>query len=258
MKWKIWLAVLAALAIMASASFADTLTGGSGGFQAYQIPNQDGTPYWDGISWDAGTAATVGNFLTTTGWFSTNQNTFSPGLTNPQWWGNNDGTAATTMSFTPTPNSGATTTILVEVAGYAGTNTFGWYLSSDHVRHELFTGSNAAPNSNNFTPSGAYGFYIGVGGTYYYMDSASNSADQNQQHFAIFRPLVGDSYANSFFIGAEDLPIGSGDKDFQDMIVRVSPAGGSGHVPLPPSALLLGSGLLGLLALGRRRRNGKS
>ena len=259
MKWRILLALVAALAIMASGAYADTLTGSSGGFQPYPSPlTYNNIPYWDGASSD-GTHANIGNFLTATGYFS-GDTTLTPPLSIPQWFGNPDtnGTAATTMSFTPTNPNGSISGILIEVAAYSGTNTFGWYLASDPgTRHELFAGSDSAGDiSATFTPGGAYGFYIGVGSgstqTYYYMDSTKNSSDKNYQHFAIFQDV--NNYPGDFFIGCEDLPIGSfcgaGDKDFQDMVIKVSP----NPVPLPPSVLLLGSGLLGLLVLRRSKR----
>lgn len=287
MKWKILLTLVAALAIMASGAYADTLVGAGGGWQTYVPPDQNNTPYWDGNSSDNDSTpqtklqpATIGNFLTKTDWFAATgggaaYNTYSPGLTTPNWWGNGNAAVAN-MYFTPVPlDSGSKVKILVEVAGYASTNTFGWYLQADVAggitaaeRHELFPGS-AGPGTGavEFIPGGDYGFYIGVGdkyttgpkaGTqpiYYYMDSLYNSSgDTTAQHFAVFRPLANDIYSNSFFIGAEDLPWCNSDKDFQDMVVKITPSSGSGLVPLPPSALLLGSGLLGLLILRRSKR----
>jgi hypothetical protein len=269
MKWKILLTLVAALSIMASGVYADTLVGSSGTWQAYVTPNQNNKPYWDGNSSDASTSATVGDFLTNTGYFHNNLLYPSPGLTDPQWWGNaittnssgketGGGTAAATMYFQPTTTSGGDiATLLVEVAGYASTNTFGWYLTTTPSdRHQIFPGSAGAGTvSAVFTPTGNYGFYIGVGSganqTYYYMTSSNNVADKNIQHFAVFRP---SDTGNIFYIGIEDLPWCSSDKDFQDMVVRVTPAGGGNEVPLPPSALLLGSGLLGLLIMRRSKR----
>ena len=87
------------------------------------------------------------------------------------------------------------------------------------------------------------------------MQSALNSSDGNNQHFAVFRPMGADAlrFSDTFFIGAEDLPICSSDKDFNDMVVKITNV----NVPLPPSALLLATGLagLGIQGWGRRRRS---
>ncbi len=219
MKWKILLTLVAALAIMASGAYADTLVGTPGEWQTYADPQSKRTRL-TGMAIHRTTTctaqqskpATIGNFLTKTDWFAATgggaaYNTYSPGLTTPQWWGKTNGTADANMYFQPSLDTGAKVTILVEVAGYAGTNTFGWYLQTSpritQRRHELFTGS-AWPwdeNLSSFTPGGDYGFYIGVGdkyttgpeaGTqpiYYYMDSSYNSSgDTTAQHFAVFRP----------------------------------------------------------------------
>jgi hypothetical protein len=260
MKWKILLALVAALAIMASGAYADTLTGDSSSFQSYPASlAYNNVPYWDGVSSD-GTQANIGNFLTETGYFTPPNQGLSPNLKNPQWFGNGDGSAATTMSFTPTNPNGSVSEILIEVAAYATTNTFGWYLASNPAgtRTQLFAGGDGTGAlSATFKPSGDYGFYIGVGSgpqTYYYMDSSANSStDNGKQHFAIFQASDG-SYPGDFFIGCEDLSFCNSDKDFQDMVVEVSPSGGTNPVPLPPSALLLGSGLLGLLVMRRSKR----
>jgi hypothetical protein len=277
MKWKILLALVAALTIMASAASADILQGTGGAFQPYVTPNQNERPYWDGNSWDSGSAATIGNFLTRTGYFSSNDNTYSPALTDPQWWGGpmRKGTADPNISFKQT-QSGATVQMLVEVAGLENYNYFGWYYIpavGGPVMTEIFSGTITEPTSLNVpitlpNPVTNYGFYIGVdsdkNGTinnYYYMDSRLNLSDKDQQHFAVFQPIGDDAlnrFPYSFFIGVEDLPICSSDKDFNDLVVRVTPSGGGNQIPLPPSAFLLGSGLLGLLALRGSRRGHKS
>jgi len=65
--------------------------------------------------------------------------------------------------------------------------------------------------------------------------------------FAIFRNT--DMNPEYFWIGVEDLPYGSGDKDYQDLVFKLSPA----QVPEPTTIFLLGSGLIGIGILMRRK-----
>jgi len=77
-------------------------------------------------------------------------------------------------------------------------------------------------------------------------------------------PVWGDFYAKDGNAGGIDNPVyaynamfgvtpTSGDSPFDGWIARPDSKGG-GFVPVPPTAWLLGSGLVGLLLLGRRRK----
>jgi hypothetical protein len=262
MKSKILLIMVIGLFLVSSAAMADYVVGtGAATFQNYPVDlQQNGVPYWDGNSSDFGSPGTIGNYLTKTDAFAGSGLSLS--LVTPQWWGNANGTADPNMYFQEKgggPGTAAQTVLMkIEVAGQSGTNSFGYYkVGSEGTRTELFNGPAGVGASTNFTVNlgDQYGFYLQTSdNTIYYMDSTYSgnpTADKGNQHFAIFRDF--STYPGKFFIGCEDLPFSGSDLDYQDMIVMLSPAGG-GSVPLPPSAILLGSGLLGLVALRWSRR----
>jgi hypothetical protein len=250
---KAFVSAILALLITAPVAAADTLTiNGMGSWQAYVTPNENNRPYWDGNSDDSNQPATIGNFLTKTGFFETSQNTYSPGLDNPLWYGYKKGKAVANVNFSMS-EPGVQMQLLVEVAGYAGSNVFGWYYTENNsitYRKTIFAGSDNAPSSNLvIIDKPAFGFYLYVASEnkYYHTESKYNQTDANAQHFAFFRASL-DEGPTTFWIGAEDLRLRSSDHDYNDMIIRVSAA------PFPDSLVLWLTGLVGIGALGLRRR----
>jgi hypothetical protein len=221
MKIKTLLIVVLALCLTSSMALAATTVTGSGGWQDFVAANinQNGAPYWDQYSLDGPNHnQNVGYFLTGTGGvFGTNYLG-----TGAQFWG------------------GAYT---------SGTDTGGAADTSSFALTPIFGPLDAVGDTKVVALTGNFGLYgISGDGNTYYSQSGLNAVDSTQQHFALFQDK---NALGVFYAGFEDLSGSGGDEklgDFNDLVIQFTP------VPVPPSVLLMGSGLLGLVGLGWRRR----
>jgi hypothetical protein len=192
--------------------------------------NNSGNFFWDNPSWD-GSGMNVGYCLTNSG-SCTGLGGGAPGA-RPFWQLSNGGAD-------PDFYLSSTQTLTFTFAMGAGTNTsfdtFGWYNPANPaISGVLFQGS-AVPGATATLPAGNYGFYLtdsapGVNETWFTQSLLNPSGETSDQHFVVFDPI------SSYWIGMEDLPFNGlygSDKDYQDMLVQVTP-GGSGQLALDGS-----------------------
>lgn len=225
------------------------VVGTTGSFQSFPGTfNTVGTPYWNGQSWDSVNGksdgkANIGHYLTGTGDF-VGGFMDSPQIPTGdlQQFVNGDGTSADQNIKFTTPAVNVTAQLYITIAGNAATNKFGWY--DVDGQHELFSGSDSA----FFTPNGAFGLYMETAshGTFY--TESSLNTDSSGQHFALFKQSNG-----KLWIGIEDLPLNSSDRDYNDLVLSLEAIDGS-NIPTPEPASLLTFCLGGLVLGGYRLR----
>jgi len=166
----------------------------------------------------------------------------------------NNGLTLNLISAQTWSGIGTSSIILEELAGYKHNTTFGWYNSATSDSQQIFSGTDGkgASAKINFGSQMDIGFYIdpnGVTGNRMYTENTRNT--HNDIQVAIFKI---EELENSYILGWEDLDLNGGtggDRDYQDMIVRVTIA----QVPEPSSMALFGLGLLGLVATRKKTKN---
>jgi hypothetical protein len=259
--------LLAAAISMTIASFtakADTVVG-SGSWQTWSdnalgssSKPAYGGAYWNNGSGD-GSSANVGWCLAGGGNCAVSQ---SPGAL--AFYGNGDA-AVNNVHFSGT---GSPVTVTLLAAYSMDSNTFGWYSidpSNPNVtptvaqEHPLVSNAHTAHptpigTSITFTPTSNYGFYLYNGGQTFFTQSVFNG--DNYQHFAIF-----GGNGRSFYIGSKDT-WGGGDRDFNDIVVQITPSGDDPPLraavtsnPEPLPLALIAGGLIFLGAFLRKKKN---
>jgi len=256
---RVVLVAAVALLFVPSIVMADSVLGG-GTWLSGWVPNNTGNPYWANPSFDPNsTAANVGYCMT--GGVGCTMIGGAPGALPTYVANTTTGAAVTNFWFSNAlVSSPVGATLQVEVAGLASGNTFGWVATDAFGAivgplNTLFPGPAGAGTAVTFSLGSAthYAFWLtsGQGYTFFTTSSANldpfgNPLGTNKQHFALFAPNT-NNINTVFYLGIEDLPFTAADKDYNDMVVKIT------HVPEPGTLALFGTGLLGIAGVIRRR-----
>ena len=274
MKAKILLFTLAVVMLASPLALADTFVGTSTGSWT-ALPsvgaggiNNNSSPFFDGASTDGSPIPYNGPHGIGPG----NVGFVLQPYQNLDYWAAQGGGPGNVYFLNSDGNS-EKVVLLFEIAGNRNSNQlYVFNVSNPANVIPVFNGSvdpGEPASTTTITIPNTWGGYglklVGPGGTFYSIvdpvGSAYNSSDSTS-NFAFFAPhgsysstgTPGQFIGNAWYVGIEDLTDGAAHEgcygDFQDMVIKIS------SVPVPASVLLLGSGLVGLLGLGWRKRSG--
>ena len=154
--------------------------------------------------------------------------------------------------------------LILENAGFADDNTFGIYSASDPNKMlEIFSGPDSPSDTaavsffsgsvklGNDDSTKIEGFGTSFG--FYLTTPEQNifySEDDKNDNLAQMLIYDFPGVSNEYIVACEDLVASGPDRDFNDLVVKASEVK---PVPEPATMFLLGTGLIGLAGLGRKK-----
>lgn len=208
------------------------------------VPNNNGVPYFDHSSWDGSPPGNIWNVL---------NNLEGIPDSRLEFWGTAAGGPDGNLTFGLGGQS-VEVKLSFEFAGNKNVNEFGWFapdLGGNGFQlsdlHPLFAGSATNGATVHAQLPDVFGLYLRNtrNGDVFLSLAGLSPTDPFAQHFSVLRDT---SVPTTLWLGVEDLPLGTSDKDFNDFVVSLTPA------PEPGTLLLVGSGLVAGAGYVRRRR----
>lgn len=102
-----------------------------------------------------------------------------------------------------------------------------------------------------FSPTVNWGLKDTAGSYTFYSESSLNTADNGKAHWHLYCLQGLNTGIDIGFAVYEDLP--NYDYDYNDLVLKIEP--NPSPAPIPASLLLLGSGILGMVCIGMRKRS---
>ena len=113
----------------------------------------------------------------------------------------------------------------------------------------ITAGSGRSASFNAVNSGSPFPFGLNPSGSPVFSSFMKGNPDNGQDHMVSWL-ITGGEHAGDFVIAWEDLPH-LGDRDYNDLVLRVS---GVTPVPIPATAWLFISGLIGVIGIARRKR----
>lgn len=230
--------LLGLLMLISAVAFADTYAGDGAPVVGWTT-GQSGNTYFNNPSTD-GSWKNVGFCMAGGG--NCNPVGGNPGAL--PFWATTATIAPNNIIFNATTTNSAS--LLVSIAGLKSSDVFGIYNVADPSQ-KIVLGSGAGITSSGFNAAdlgwSQYGFYLtNHYGTFLSQSGAEGSADSGNQHFVVFQGEGG-----TYFLGMEDQPFSTSDRDYNDILIRVQ------AIPEPSTLVMMCTGLLGAAGAIRRK-----
>jgi hypothetical protein len=259
MKCKILMIPLLGILLSSSLALADTLVS-SGNFYNMDIQlNESGNAFWDNPSLD-GPDENVGYLLSLPAGAGAIDKSQVPSLQFLATYDSKSGTynAVNDVYFNGSGQN-QVVSLMYTLAASAPRNTLYAYNVADPTQRIMIVSGALQSGAGSVSvpiPYAQWGLMVtGPGGTFYSQSKPAGVPDSNDatSNFAFFQDA---NNPLNFIVGIETLPDGiyqEGLGDYNDMVIEIDTAPPSA-APVPPTLILLATGILGLGCMGLRQR----